>query len=130
MCDARENIKIDTKTISLAGGVQKQYKFAVVGDPCKTPSMAQQLGAVIDDPDYRAQQMTLQMAAPELRCDGATLAGATLSDNGHVILTMFHEDDSSMGANNEHDFDAMCANRGASAGMGPIFRTFAGVNPL
>jgi len=130
LCDARENIKLDTKTVTLAGGVQKQYKFAVMGDPCRTPAMAQRLTEVIDDPEYRAQQVTLQMAAPEIRCDAASLAGATLSDHGHVILTLFHEDDPSLGAQSEHTYDQQCNSRSSGAGMGPIFRTLAGVNPL
>jgi len=130
LCDARENIKLDTKTVTLAGGVQKQYKFAVLGDPCKTPAMKQRLTEVIDDPEYRAHQVTLQMAAPEIRCDADSLAGATLSDHGHVILTMFHEDRPGLGAQNEHAYDQQCASRSSGAGMGPIFRTLAGVNPL
>merc|ERR1719367_2378206 len=54
LCDARENVKIDTKTITLAGGVQKQYNFAVIGNPCKTQEMAKQLSQTIDDPVYGA----------------------------------------------------------------------------
>jgi len=130
LCDARENIKIDTKTVTLAGGAQKQYKFAVIGDPCKTPAMRQQLSAVLPDPEYQANQVTLQMAAPELVCDGDSLAGATLSDNGHVILSMFHEDNEYLGAQSEIEFAQACETRASGAGMGPIFRTLAGVNPL
>lgn len=110
--------------------MQKQYNFAVIGNPCKTPDMAKQLEQTIDDPMYGDQTVTLQMAAPELTCEGSLLQGATLSDNGHIMLAMFFDDVPGLQAQSEHDFDEMCANRGTGAGMGPIFSVFAGVNPL
>lgn len=130
LCDARENVRIDTKTVTVAGNVQKKYKFAVIGNPCRTPGMAGQLQQAIRDPVFREQRVMLQTAAPELTCDGSVLQGASLSDNGHIMLTMFFDDIPGAEAHSEQAFAKMCDSRGQGAGMGPIFRTLAGVNPL
>lgn len=129
LCDARENMKIDTKTVVMKDGSTKQYKVAVVGNPCKTQAMSTKLYAEITDPMYQGKHVTLQMAAPELFCAGSVLQGATLSDHGHIIEAMFFDDNKDVQAHNEGEFTEMCASRG-NAGMGPIFRTLASVNPL
>lgn len=132
LCDARENLKIDTKTISLKDGGQKKYNFVVIGNPCQTQDLAKQLNqSSFRDSAYGTQKpIALQMAAPELTCDGSLLQGATLSDNGHIMLAMFFDDDTNLAAHSEQAVEQVCNNRGESAGMGPIFRTLAGVNPL
>jgi len=43
------------------------------------------------DSSYGKQPVKLQMAAPELTCDGSILQGATLSDKGHIVLAMFFD---------------------------------------
>jgi len=73
--------------------VQKQYNFVVIGNPCRTPEMAKQLQEqTMESPNYGDQPVPLLMAAPELTCDGSLLQGATLSDNGHIMLAIFHDD--------------------------------------
>merc|ERR1711871_312734 len=69
-CDTKDHIKIDAKSISTIDGTHTFY-VAVIGDPCKDPSF------------------TTPTQAPELQCEGTKLKGATFSDNGHVILSLF-----------------------------------------
>jgi len=131
LCDARENVRIDTKTIILKDGVQKKYNFVVIGNPCKTADMTMQLNqSSFKDSAYGKQPVKLQVAAPELTCDGSMLQGATLSDKGHIVLAMFFDDDANLDAHSEHTVEKVCEGRDENAGMGPIFRTLAGVNPL
>eukprot|EP00929_Paragymnodinium_shiwhaense_P091116 TRINITY_DN51153_c0_g1_i1.p1 TRINITY_DN51153_c0_g1~~TRINITY_DN51153_c0_g1_i1.p1 ORF type:complete len:323 (+),score=55.69 TRINITY_DN51153_c0_g1_i1:80-1048(+) len=129
LCDAKENIKLDTKTVNFGDGSKKQYKFAVIGNPCATPASSAKLYAEIDDPMF-GRPLALQRVAPELYCDSNILQGATLSDHGHIILAMFFDDSESMEAHDEHDFDDACSKRSAAAGMGPLFRALAKANPL
>merc|ERR1719277_2839210 len=116
LCDARENVKIDTKTITLASGSQKKYNFVVIGNPCKTADMAKQLSHMtMNDQAYGDKPVSLQMAAPELTCDGSLLQGATLSDHGHIMLAMFFDDDASLDSHKEEAVAKLCDNRDQSA---------------
>lgn len=131
LCDAQDFLRLDTKTVLLQGGVKKKYRFVVVGDPCRNEEL---LNTSYFEPD---QKIDLQVkdVAPEVACDGGQLKHSTLSDHGHVILTMFHEYDKTLASEAHHqlDYAGQCSARAASGfmgGMGMIFRKFAGVTPL
>lgn len=112
VCDTQDFIKIDTKTVTTADG-PKQYRFMVIGNPCDKASK-------------------IPYEAPEVRCEGNTLLGAPMSDNGYVILAMFF-DDVGEPANQEEMFKDHCedrAARGYNSGMGEIFRQVAGISKI
>ena len=44
VCDTRDLIHADVKTVQLAAGAQHQFRFAVIGDPCKHASVRLGLG--------------------------------------------------------------------------------------
>lgn len=137
-CDTEEHIQVDTKTIETAAG-SKQYFVAVIGDPCKNPSKVTS--------DFRIR-------APEIECldtaDGGKLKGATYSDHGHIILSVFFTAQGTLGigetsavvkkqiVNPAHDAEVgtlkgSCANRakaGHNSGMGTIFRELALMTPI
>jgi hypothetical protein len=129
MCDAQDFLRVDTKTIVLQGGVKKKYRFVVVGDPCRNEDL---LNKPYFEPDQSAEAV-IRDVSPEVACDGGRLKHSMLSDNGHVILTMFHEDDAASKAHLQSDYASQCKSRAAHnfmGGMGMIFRKFAGVTPL
>jgi len=130
LCDSLEHLRVDTKTVTLADGSTKQYKFAVIGNPCATPALAEKLHSPIRDPSFGNREIRLQQAAPELTCAGSILQKATLSDHGHVIVAMFFEDVPTLPSHDEEEFAERCRRRGEQVGMGPIFRTLASVNQL
>merc|ERR1711907_36024 len=100
---------------------------AVIGDPCSNPAF------------------TTPAQAPELICENGKLKGATFSDNGHVILSLFFTTEGSTGLSastavisttqktraltkgNDADASTMvtlCSsrkNQGYNSGMGAIF---------
>jgi len=127
-CDTEDFIKIDTKTVRLASGVEKVYKFGTIGNVCNAPG---KLSEEHVSP-FNGQKYTLSGGnnprAPELICeDNCQLKGATLSDNGGVIIGMFFEDDGSP-TNNANLPENYCSDRAASgynSGMGTIFRKAA-----
>lgn len=77
-CDTKAHVKIDTKSIATSDG-NHSYYVAVIGDPCKNPSFS------------------TPHAAPELKCHSGKLVGATYSDHGHVILSLFFTASASYG---------------------------------
>merc|ERR1719428_2080217 len=104
MCEIM-NIKVDTKTVTTKDG-PKQYHFAVIGNPCLSP---EGLSETWQDP-MSGTKTSLQEQVPDLKCSGDTLTGATLSDHGHIIIGMFHENGTPAHATrqvvlkDEHDF--------------------------
>lgn len=126
-CDSLDSLKVDTKTVHVEGGAQRQYHFVVVGDPCAHPDM-------LARPFYdmaRRVQSTLAAEAPELMCgpDGALL-GTTLSDGGYVIVSMFH-DDVGQRAHRQEEFSQACRERGkVDFHPGDVFRMVAAVTPI
>jgi len=86
VCDTWDYIKVDTLTVATADR-PKSYRFAVIGDPCVNE-------AQLDEPfvqPFDGRLTTLRRDAPEVRCVGGRLEGATFSDNGHVIISMFFD---------------------------------------
>uniref|UniRef100_A0A0G4GAV7 Uncharacterized protein n=1 Tax=Chromera velia CCMP2878 TaxID=1169474 RepID=A0A0G4GAV7_9ALVE len=152
VCDTQDFIKVDSKTITTADG-EKQYWFAVIGNPCDVPGS-------LDTPfNQRGVPYTLRKVAPELECTPeGKLKGATLSDGGYVIISMFFDsrptDDeqtpppalqeggprpgrlSTHGPfvfQHEGEYEPMCTERaqyGYQSGMGEIFRQAASVAPV
>ena len=98
VCDTQDFLRVDTKTIAVraaAGGTENVTRaFAVLGDPCARPDA---LHARFVQPFGRGET-TLAREAPMVTCgaDGR-LEGATLSDHGYVIVSMFFD---------AHDADA------------------------
>ena len=83
VCDTQDFIRIDTRNVTLAGGVTRQYHFAVVGNPCDNPAA---LRLPFTQPfDRMRGPTTLEREAAEVRCDGGRLIGAHLSDHGYPI---------------------------------------------
>jgi len=127
VCDTQDFIRVDTKTIVTTEG-PKEYSFAVIGNPCDRPSE-------INKPfDQHGRSTTIAQAAAEVRCGpGGRLEGATMSDNGYVIISLFFTSPSLGDAADESEFAEMCADRkaqGYNSGMGEIFRRVAAISPI
>ena len=89
VCDTQDFIRVDTKNVTLAGGESRQYHWAVVGNPCDDPS---KLHAPFVQPFHGRGETTLAREAAEVRCDAeGRLIGATLSDHGYPIISMFFD---------------------------------------
>jgi len=89
VCDTQDFIRVDTRNVTLASGESRQYHWAVVGNPCDDPS---QLHAPFVQPFYGRGETTLAREAAEVRCDAeGRLIGATLSDHGYPIISMFFD---------------------------------------
>lgn len=127
ICDAVDLIKVDTKTVKL-DGTEKKYQFAVMGDPCR---YAQALRTPYTDARTK-RVTTLAEQAPTMVCgsDGR-LFGASFSDHGHVILSMFHKD-LGQPAHDAKEFTDACGPRGQTSfekAVGAIFRRVAAIAP-
>ena len=89
VCDTQDFIRIDTRNVTLRGGEVRQYHWAVVGNPCEDVSA---LHKPFTQPFYGRGETTLAREAPEVRCDAdGKLIGATLSDHGYPIISMFFD---------------------------------------
>lgn len=116
VCDTQDFIRVDTLTVPTAEG-PRQYEFLVIGDPCLDP------------------QASIPYQAPEVTCDAnaRTLDGATYSDHGFVILTMFYPFDAALEHQTDDDYARYCRRReqaGYNSGMGEIFRQVAGISKI
>jgi len=138
ICDTTDFIKTDTKAIVDQSGETKMYRWLVIGNPCQkspTPPNCKEEG----------EKGCLPFEAPELACQGTKLKGAMLSDNGHVIIGPFEEENESFEPEDDYvDLDTAadpegntlkgaCVERaelGYTSGMGEIFRQVAAINPL
>eukprot|EP00746_Dinoflagellata_sp_MGD_P069604 gnl/MRDRNA2_/MRDRNA2_28495_c0_seq1.p1 gnl/MRDRNA2_/MRDRNA2_28495_c0~~gnl/MRDRNA2_/MRDRNA2_28495_c0_seq1.p1 ORF type:complete len:284 (-),score=55.22 gnl/MRDRNA2_/MRDRNA2_28495_c0_seq1:138-989(-) len=127
ICDTQDFIKVDTKTIKTKDGDHK-LSFAVIGNPCNHP---EELSKPFEQGSQG--QSTLTQEAPELKCDNGKLHGAHVSDNGHIIISMFFDEDQSLKSIGESEFQDMCKQRAAEgyeSGMGNIFRAVAKISPV
>lgn len=138
-CDTKDFVQLDTKSIVTTAGTQS-YFVTVIGDPCANPT---KITAA-----FKAQ-------APEIECDAnGKLRGATYSDHGHVILSLYFTSVESMGvgvatatvtSQEQATVTSMghavtgtalaeqCTarkNQGYTSGMGQIFRQLASMNPI
>ena len=87
VCDTQDFIRIDTLNVTTLDGM-RQYRFAVLGNPCSRPEM---LDAEFLQP-FDGRMTTLRREAPEVRCDGpGPPIGATVSDHGYTIMSMFFD---------------------------------------
>lgn len=114
VCDTQDFIRVDTLTVPTSEG-PRQYQFLVIGDPC------------LDT------QASIPFQAPEVTCSGGTLDGATHSDHGFVILTMFYPFDAALQHQTDDDYAMHCKRRaelGYNSGMGEIFRQVAGISKI
>merc|ERR1712187_351069 len=116
VCDTQDFIRVDTLTVPTAHGA-RQYEFLVIGDPCLDP------------------QAQIPYQAPEVICDHktGTLEGATYSDHGFVILTMFFPFDAHQRHQTDDAYAYHCKRRaelGYNSGMGEIFREVAGISKI
>merc|ERR1719163_1929769 len=88
VCDTQDFIRIDTKNVTTAAG-EHQYHFAVLGNPCEH---REKLREPFTQPFERRGPTTLEREAAEVRCgEDGTLLGATLSDHGYTIISMFFD---------------------------------------
>lgn len=102
VCDTQDYIRVDTKNVTLriANGdtddndnhhhpsEQRTLQFAVIGNPCDNP---QALTVPFIQP-FDRRETTIAESATELRClEDGTLEGATLSDHGYIIISMFFD---------------------------------------
>ena len=87
VCDTQDYIRVDTKTISLANGVNRTFQFAVIGNPCDKPD---ELTVPFIQP-FDRRETSIAESAREVRCENGKLEGATLSDSGYPIIGMFFD---------------------------------------
>lgn len=131
VCDTQDFIRVDTKNVSSSDGTSRQYHFAVIGNPCDHP---EELSKPFIQPFYGRSETTLKREAPEVRCDASgKLEGAHVSDHGYIILSMFHDEDSSLNSLSETVFADHCSERAAAgynSGMGEIFRKVAAISQV
>mmetsp|Transcript_50784 Transcript_50784/g.157283 ORF Transcript_50784/g.157283 Transcript_50784/m.157283 type:complete len:208 (-) Transcript_50784:118-741(-) len=116
-----------------------------MGNPCKHP---EKLESEFVDP-FSMMKVKLSQEAPEVRCEGESLAGAIHSDAGHPIIGMLFTGDEELravpsppvpprrlskeGADPTFGYGGMCVMRrrmGYNSGMGLIFHLVAGIAPI
>lgn len=129
VCDTEDFIRVDTKTIKTRDG-PKEYHVAVIGNPCDRP---QELTRPFVQP-FDKRQTTIAASAAEVRCGpGGKLEGATMSDNGYVIISLFFDASKDTGRLANDEYSDMCEDRknhGYNSGMGEIFRRVAAISPV
>lgn len=131
ICDLRDAVRVDTKTIATTDGEQ-QYHVLVIGNPCLHP---EKLNQYFVDP-FAQRNTNLKEEAPEIQCDSdGSLVGAYLSDRGHPILGMFFTDadTNSKPFTDASQYNAQCASRednGYNSGMGQVFHQVAMISPI
>lgn len=87
VCDTQDFIRVDTLTVQSKEG-PRRYNFAVIGNPCDHPDKMKE--QFVQPFGFRTT--TVEREAPMVRCsDNGTLLGATMSDNGYIIISMFFE---------------------------------------
>lgn len=85
VCDTQDFIRADTLTVETLDGA-REYNVAVIGNPCDRP---EKMTESFVQP-FGHRRTNLVNEAPMLSCaaDG-TLEGATMSDGGYVIISIF-----------------------------------------
>jgi len=133
VCDTQDFIRADTKTIRTADRGDQVYSVAVIGNPC---DHQEKLTEPFIQP-FDKRSTTIADSAREVRCSAdGTLEGATVSDHGYVILSIFFNTTSAPageGFQDEHTFADHCEDRkqnGYNSGMGEIFRRVAAISPV
>jgi len=131
VCDTEDFIRSDTKTILTRDG-PKKYNVAVIGNPCDKP---EKLREPFKQPfDKSGRSTTIAESAAEVRCGpGGKLQGATMSDRGFVILSLFFGASGDNGKLANEEFRSQCDSRkdqGYNSGMGEIFRRVAAISPV
>lgn len=85
VCDTQDFIRVDTLTVGTRDG-PREYNVAVIGNPCDHPEKMTE--PFVQPFGYR--KTTVVREAPMLRCaEDGSLKGATLSDHGFVIISLF-----------------------------------------
>lgn len=129
VCDTEDFIRVDTKTVRTRDG-PKKYNVAVIGNPCDRPA---ELTRPFFQP-FDGRQTTIAESAAEVRCGvGGRLEGATVSDNGYIILSLFFDASTDAGSLANDEYSGMCEDRknhGYNSGMGEIFRRVAAIAPI
>ena len=92
VCDTQDFIRVDTKTISLANGIDRTFQFAVIGNPCDRP---EELTVRFIQP-FDKRETSIAESAREVRCQNGELEGATLSDHGFPIIGMFFDSEDAL----------------------------------
>lgn len=113
ICDLQDLVRVDTKTVAAKDGSHSR-KWLVINDPC-------------------GGSCTMPNEAPEVTCSGGSLAGATKSDGGKVIIGPFFGSGSGAHDATEPELVAHCKERaedGWQGGMGEIFRDVASCVPF
>ena len=87
VCDTQDFIRVDTRSITLADGVNRTFQFAVIGNPCDRP---EELTVPFIQP-FDRRETSIAESAREVRCQDGVLEGATLSDHGLPIIGMFFD---------------------------------------
>lgn len=133
ICDMRDLVRVDTKTLTFMGGQTKQYKVLVHGDPCAHPD---KLAEEFTDP-FSGRNESLKDSAPEVQCTDGKLTGAISSDGGQPIIGVFFADPGSEDAGvvdgTTPQSVQQCEDRkhnGFNSGMGLIFRKVAGIKKI
>lgn len=129
-CDLMDFASVDTKTVATLDGA-REYDFLVVGNPCQHP---EKLEEPLTDPIY-GYFPHLKDSMPEVYCSAGLLGGATLSDHGHPIISMFFADGTSQVMANQtlEALEAPCAGRGIAGyddGMGTTTRALFAIAPV
>lgn len=129
VCDTEDFMKVDTKTVLTKDG-PRIHKVAVIGNPCDNPGA---LTKPFVQP-FDGRSTTIAQSAAEVRCGpGGKLIGATMSDNGFVILSLFFDATGDTGKLANDEYRGMCDDRkdhGYNSGMGEIFRRVAAISPV
>jgi len=155
VCDTQDFIRVDTANVTLAGGEVRRYHVAVLGNACENQEA---LNKPFMQP-FGHGMTTLAQSASEVRCgaDGSLL-GATLSDHGYPIISIFFDaveiapgsqqlmpqpggeptpgrkgHAATGGYQDEYEYKDMCEDRarnGYNSGMGEIFRKVAEISPV
>lgn len=125
---------MDTKKVTDKSGVEKEYRFEVIGNPCESNP------AVCEEGQHEG---CIPSEAPAVKCDQGKLAKAVESDGGHVIIGMYYDevgdgaqagDTAQPGPDGEQvTLNDMCDKRsrsGSQSGMGTIFIQVAKLNPI
>lgn len=87
----------------------------LLGDPCVRPKM-------------------IPRRAPEVYCEEGSLAGATLSTNGHIVIGIMQKADGPItaerSADDMKDWCEWRKSQGYRSGMGTIFVEVASINKI
>jgi len=114
VCDLQEFVKADTLEVETRQG-RTTLDVLVIGDPCVQPER-------------------IPRRAPEVRCVGGRLEGATRSAHDHVVIGVMQTGERGQTTYYKAEMvDSRCRARkqaGYRSGMGRIFVEVASINPI